>query len=118
MYGSKKIETIKIENCKISNVKNIFKEIYKRTVIPLYIPLLVLTTFFLVLFSKENSFYNKFKFIIFSTGLIFIIFSEITIRLISDKLLNNIYISALPFLCFIILYLIIYKKLNFNFLPK
>ncbi len=118
LFGSRNIKFTKIENCKISNIKNIFKEIYKRAVIPLYIPVLVLITFFLVLLSKENSFYNRFKFIIFSTGLIFIIFSEITIRLISDSLLNNIYISLLPLLCFIILYLIIYKKLNFNFFTK
>tara|TARA_B100000989_G_C19532114_1_gene470644 strand:+ start:1611 stop:2408 length:798 start_codon:yes stop_codon:yes gene_type:complete len=118
LFGSRNIKFTKIENCKISNIKNIFKEIYKRAVIPLYIPVLVLITFFLVLLSKENSFYNRFKFIIFSTGLIFIIFSEITIRLISDNLLNNIYISLLPLLCFIILYLIIYKKLNFNFFTK
>ena len=51
-----------IENCRIENLKDIFKEIYKRIIIPFYIPLFVLITFILILSSKENINYNKLKF--------------------------------------------------------
>ena len=107
-------QTVKIENCKIANLKNLFKEIYKRVIIPFYIPLFILIIFLLIIHSKENSNYNKLKILTFLIGLFFIIFSEITIRLISDNILNNIYIVTLPFLTFLILYFSIIKKLNFD----
>ena len=71
-----------IENCSFKNLKNIHKEIYKRLIIPFYIPLLALITLLLVLSSKENSNYYKLKIFIFIFGLFFIIFSETTVRLI------------------------------------
>ena len=39
---NKKTEDIKIENCLVQNLHNIYKELYKRFLIPIYIPLLVL----------------------------------------------------------------------------
>jgi len=105
-------QNIKIENCKISNLNNLFKEIYKRIVIPFYIPLFILIIFLLILYSKENSNYNKIKLITFLIGLLSIIFSEITIRLISENILRNIYITSLPFVFFLFLYFYITKKLN------
>ena len=78
----KKTKNIKIENCLIQNLHNIYKELYKRFLIPIYIPLLVLIPFLLIFSSKENSNYSKLKIITFLVGLIFIIFSETTIKLI------------------------------------
>ena len=95
----------KIENCRIDNLESIFKEIYKRLIIPLYIPLLVLVNYFLIYYSKENLKYNLFKLITFFSGLAIIIFSETTIRLISNDILNNLYISLLPIIFFIFIYL-------------
>jgi len=108
----RKDKIIKIENCKISNLKNLFKETYKRIIIPFYIPLFVLTIFLLLLYSKENSNYNNLKTITFMIGLLSIIFSEITIRLISENIYKNIYIASLPFISFLILYTLITVKLN------
>ena len=79
----------KIENCSKKNLRNIFEEIYKRMFIPFYIPLLMLIPFLLIFSSKENENYSKLKFLTFITGLSCIIFSETTIRLISDKLIIN-----------------------------
>ena len=103
----------KIENCKLENLANIYKEIYKRFIIPFYIPLLVLTIYFLLYYSKENNRYNSLKTKTFFTGLFFIIFSETTIRLVSDKILMNSYIACLPIVTFIILYLRTSKKFNY-----
>ena len=104
----------KIENCSIKNLQNIYKELYKRFIIPFYIPLLVLIPFLLVLSSKENSNYSKLKTITFLIGLFFIIFSETTIKLISTTYLKNFVISLMPFLLLIFLYLIFFKKTNFS----
>ena len=107
-----------IENCSLKNLKNIFKEIYKRLVIPFYIPLLALISLLLVLSSKENSNYYKLKIITFLFGLFFIIFSETTVRLISDNLVKNSLIIIMPYLSFLILYLFLFKKLNFKSFTK
>ena len=106
---------LSIENCTIKNKKKILEEFYKRIFVPLYIPLLVLITFLLMLSSKENSDYSKLKVFTFLFGFFFIIFSETTVKLISDNLYNNIYIIIIPILSFLILYVILFKKLNFKF---
>ena len=100
----------KIINCVERNKDNIFKEIYKRFIIPFYILVLSLTPLFVTILSKENSKYFKLKLITFLVGLFFIIFSETTIRLISDSIIKNVYISLLPFVFIITLYSIFYKK--------
>tara|TARA_A100001011_G_scaffold29795_2_gene28850 strand:- start:4757 stop:5896 length:1140 start_codon:yes stop_codon:yes gene_type:complete len=101
-----------IENCSIKNLTSILKEIYKRLIIPLYIPLLMLIPYILILSSKENPKYLRLKYITFLIGLFFIIFSETTIRLISTNNLFNIFISIMPLLSLIFLYIIFYKKFN------
>ncbi len=113
-FSSLKKPDANIENCSVKNLKNIFKEIYKRLIIPFYIPLLALISFFLVLSSKENPNYYKIKIFTFLIGLFFIIFSETTVRLVSDNLLKNSLIIFTPYLSFIILYLFLFKKLNFK----
>ena len=103
-----------IENCSIENFVNILKEIYKRIFIPLYIPILMLVPLLLITSSKESENYTRLKFITFGIGLIFIIFSETTIRLISDKQIFNYWIISIPLLFILFLYLTFYKKFNFN----
>jgi lipopolysaccharide export system permease protein len=100
----------KIVNCTIENSSNIFKELYKRFLIPFYILILSLTPFILIFLSKENSKYLKLKISTFLIGLFIIIFSETTIRLISDSIIRNLTISLLPFLFVVILYSIFFKK--------
>ena len=73
-----------IENCTVQNIKNIFKEVYKRFIIPLYIPVLSLLPFLLIIISKESPRYHKLRLITFKIGLFIIIFSETTIRFVSN----------------------------------
>ena len=114
LQNKKKTEENKIENCSKKNLHNIYKELYKRFLIPFYIPLLVLIPFLLTLSSKENSNYSKLKTITFLIGIIFIILSETSIKLISAIYFNNIMISLVPFLFLIFLYVIFVKKTNFK----
>jgi len=104
----------KIENCSKENFVNILKEIYKRIFIPLYIPILMLVPLFLITSSKESENYTKLKFLTFGIGLIFIIFSETTIRLISDKQIFNYWIVSIPILSILFIYLMFNKKFNFK----
>jgi lipopolysaccharide export system permease protein len=114
LQNKKKNEESKIENCSKKNLKNIYKELYKRFLIPFYIPLLVLIPFLLTLSSKENSNYSKLKTTTFMIGIVFIVISETTIKLISATYLKNIIISLMPFLFLIFLYVIFIKKTNFK----
>ena len=104
-----------IENCSKKNLDNIYKELYKRFIIPIYIPLLVLITFILILSSKENLNYSKIKTITFILGLFIIIFSETTIRLISETILKNFLISLMPLALLFTLYLTFFSKTNHKY---
>ena len=115
LNNKKSIIGDKIENCSNENQKNIYKELYKRFLIPFYIPLLVLIPFLLILSSKESSNYSKLKIITFLIGLFFIIFSETTIKIISATYFENLVISLIPFLLLIFLYLFFFKKTYFKY---
>ena len=104
----------KIVNCTVRNANNIYKELYKRFIIPFYILVLALVPFLLIILSKENSKYSKLKLTTFISGLFIIIFSETTIRIISDSLIKNVIISLFPFIFIIILYLIFIQKFNYK----
>ena len=102
----------KIFNCEISNIDNIFAEIYKRLIIPIYLPCLILISSLLILNSKERINYNKYRTIIFLFGFFLIVFSETTIRFINESILNNTLISLIPIIITIFLYFKMYFKFN------
>jgi lipopolysaccharide export system permease protein len=118
LYTAEKRMSMNIENCSKKNLNNINREIYKRFIIPLYIPLLALIPFILIMSSKENINYSKIKVVTFFVGLFFIIFSETTIKIISKTILNNFVISIIPIFFILIIYLIYFKKTNFNLTIK
>ena len=118
LNSKKKLQNQKIVNCKDSNSSNIYKEIYKRFIIPFYIPLLVLVSLLLTLSSKESLKYRRLKFVTFFSGISFIIFSEATIKYISEIKIQNISISIMPFIFILVLYLIFTKKNNFDYSTK
>ncbi len=115
LNSKKKVGEKKIENCSKENLRNIYKELYKRFLIPFYIPLLVLIPFLLILSSKESSNYSKLKIITFLIGLFFIIFSETTVKIISNIYFKNLLISLIPFFLLIFLYLLFFKKTHFKY---
>ena len=86
-----------IQNCTIENLNNVFKELYKRFLIPFYIPTLILTSLILIIFSKETINYTKYRIFVFLIGFLFIVFSETTQKFIQGSLSYNlkIFISKL-----------------------
>ena len=115
IYSIYNLNTINknIENCLHKNLNNILKELHKRFFIPLYVPLLMLIPFLLITSSKENLNYTKIRLLTFLIGLFVIIFSETTIRFISETLMNNYVIIIVPVISLLILYLIFLNKFNF-----
>ncbi len=110
-----KLKVENIENCSLQNIKNIFKELYKRFIIPFYIPVLALIPFLLITSSKESPKYSKLRLITFLTGLSIIIFSETTIRFISNETIQNTSLVIIPSILFLILYLFLFFKFQFYF---
>ena len=104
-----------LNNCKLENLENIFKELYKRLFIPLYIPVFVLASLLILLKSKENINFSKFRILIFIIGFLLIIFSETTIRFINNILEKNIVVIILPIIFLTFLYLIFWFQFKFKF---
>ncbi|WP_435095676.1 LptF/LptG family permease [Candidatus Pelagibacter bacterium nBUS_27] len=105
---------IRLLNCELANPTNVYKELFKRLINPLYLPLLVLISLHLIMTSKENPVYIKKKYFIFAVGFAMIIFSESSIGYITNKLINNAILISLPFIFIVIFYLYFFYRLNFN----
>ncbi len=105
-------KNVVIENCLPSNLNNIIKELYKRFVIPFYIPPLMLAILFLLLKSKENINYFNYRIFIFLFGLSIIISSEMSLRFVKDNILENIKIFMIPVVIMVLIYSIIHLNLN------
>ena len=103
-------ENFKVENCRLDNIDNIIKELYKRIIIPLYIPVLILISLLLIFKSKENTNYPRYRILIFIIGLSTIIISEMTIRLINENIYSNIKFFIIPLILAISLYLMYFLK--------
>ena len=112
LFSKKKID--ENVNCSESNKINMLKEIYKRLIIPFYIPILILIPYFLILSSKEKKNYLKLKIITFLIGLFIIIFSEGIIKFVSVELFENLPIFIAPFIIFTATYIFFFLKLNFK----
>ena len=103
----------KVNNCEIKNFSNIISELYKRFVIPLYLPPLMLTILLLIIYSKEKINYSKKRIVVFLIGFFTIIFSETTLRFVNNSNIQNLFIMLLPiFLSFLYYFIIFLLKKN------
>ncbi len=103
-----------VHNCRFENLDNIYKELYKRFILPFYIPILILISLLLIINSKENINYLRYRIIIFTIGINAIIFSEITLKFIQDIFLKNLFVIFIPIVIFVSLYLFLFQKLKFQ----
>ena len=104
-----------VENCSLSNLHNVLGEMYKRIIVPFYIPVIILISILIILPTKESINYFKFKIFTFSSGIFIIIFSETTIRFIEGSMLSNIKIFMVPILLILFLYITIFYKFKTNY---
>ena len=96
-----------ISNCTTDSIQQIKKEFAQRLFGPIYILIIGLISSSLILKSKSNQIYNKYKIFIFLTGIIIIILSEISSEYVGISLLHMIFNLSLPILLSIIFYLTI-----------
>jgi lipopolysaccharide export system permease protein len=90
-------------NCRNENLGNIYKELYKRFIIPLYIPILILVTLILIFKSKEYKFYSRIKIIIFLSNFFIIIFSETSLKFINSDYTKNYLLIVMPLIIILML---------------
>ena len=104
--------------CSIQGLKDIYEELYKRFVIPFYIPILILISQLLIIKSKEDKNYSKYKFIIFLIGVMIIIFSETTLNKINSNFLENMKLIFLPIMITLTLYFFYFYIFKLKFIKK
>ena len=97
-------------NCEKSFIKNLTQEIYKRTVLPIYIPILCIIASLVVLKSSNSDRFKNFKLKIFFSGIIIIIFSQISINTVSISIPTAIITLCVPFILLSISYLFFLNK--------
>tara|TARA_Y100000591_G_scaffold149218_1_gene128186 strand:+ start:18 stop:1148 length:1131 start_codon:yes stop_codon:yes gene_type:complete len=114
LIEKKNIEEIRlrVRNCELKNLDNIISEIYKRLIIPLYLPSLMLIALLLIIHSKEKINYSKHRLKIFLIGLLVIIFSELTLRFVNHSFNNNLIIIIIPIILCLFLYYYFLIKLR------
>ena len=101
-----------VRNCEYKNLNNIIAELYKRIVIPLYLPALMLIALLLIIQSKEKINYSKYRLIIFLYGFFIIIFSESTLRFVNKSFQNNLVLLLIPIVLTLFLYFYFLQKLK------
>ena len=99
-------------NCSVGSLDNIFQEMYKRFIIPLYLPVLILISLLLIVNSKESLLYNKYKTGVFIAGLVVIVLSESALKFVQNSFYANVQVIVAPIIIMIFLYYIF--KLKFN----
>jgi lipopolysaccharide export system permease protein len=103
-------------NCSVGSLDNIFQEMYKRFIIPLYLPVLILISLLLIVNSKESLLYNKYKTGVFIAGLVVIVLSESALKFVQNSFYANAQVIVAPIIIVIFLYYIF--KLKFNIKSK
>ena len=104
----------KVRNCEFKNLDNILAELYKRLIIPLYLPSLMLISLFLIIHSKEKINYSRYRLIVFLIGFFLIIFSESTLKFVDKSLYNNLLIGLIPIIIILFLYIFIISQLSYK----
>ena len=97
-------------NCQKSFLKNLTQEIYKRTILPFYMPLVCIIASLIILKSSYNDKFKNFKLKIFLSGIIIIIISQISINTISINIQTSIATLCVPFILLFTSYLFFLKK--------
>ena len=97
-------------NCQKSFFKNLTQEVYKRTILPVYIPILCIIASMVILRSSNSDKFKNFKIKVFLSGIIVIVFSQISINTISMNVQTGIFTLCMPIILLLITYLLFLNK--------
>ena len=105
-------DNTKFLQCKIESMNAIKQEFLKRFYKPFYLPLLSLISCLLILKSKENDDFDKFKIFLFLIIFFVIVISELSLRFSSSGQIGLYFFLILPLLTFITIYLSLKAKVK------
>ena len=95
-------------------MKDIYEEVFKRIIIPIYLIILSLLSSLSILKPKESILQNYFKIILFFIGFIIILFSELSYKFILSSFGMEIFMIILPIIFIFIFYITLFIKSNFK----
>ncbi len=98
-------------NCRLGNLININQELYKRIVLPFYLPLLIIIASLVITKSKNEEGFSKNMLRIFIFGILTIIASEVSLNLISKNDTINVILIIFPIIFSYLIYYYYKKKI-------
>ncbi len=96
--------------CDNSSIDSVSKEFFRRFINPLYILLVTFIASILILKSKDEKNYLKFKYSIFIMGITTIILSEVSAEYLNFANIYSSIIILIPFALSLVVYLLILKQ--------
>ena len=100
--------------CEKRTLNDIKQEFLKRFYKPIYLPLIGLMCCLLILMSKENKNYTKFKFYLFLLLFFIILISEVSLRYSTNNNIGLLLFFIFPIFLFFTIYATLYSKLNYK----
>ena len=95
-------------------VKDIYEEIFKRTINPVYIIILSLISSLVVIKPKKTIIEKYFNFFLFILGFLIILFSELSYKFIAFTFFLELVFVLLPIFFIILFYCFMLIKTKFN----
>ena len=99
-------------NCFESIHDDVLRELLRRIYLPIYIPLTSLIACLVIIKSKNDNNYTKYKFLLFFLGTLAVVISEVSIKYAGANNLKNIIFFSIPIILFLISYGFVLKKNN------
>ena len=103
-----------IFTCSKNSIKDVKAEVFKRFYNPLYLLLLALIACMIFFISKEGKKFIFYKYIIFLTGFIVIVISEVSLRLASNNIFGLYFFITFPLFAILSLFIFSYYKSKKN----
>ena len=101
-------------NCRKGNYIGIVEVLYKRLMLPFFIPTLALVASLLILRTRNNEGFNRYVSKIFIFGIALIICTEVSLKYVGINLLINYFLLFSPIIFFILIFIYIMKQLKFK----
>ena len=95
-------------------IKDIYEEIFKRTVNPIYIIIVSLISSLVIIKPKYTSLEKYLKPFLFMLGFIIILFSELSYKFLNLSILYELIFITLPIIFIFVFYLILFVKTKFK----
>ncbi len=113
-FNDRKNDNLRCGNESSFLLLDIYQEIFKRLINPVYIIILSLICSLIIIKPKNNFLQNYFKTFLFLFGFAIIIFSELGYKFLELSYQIEIFIMTLPISCILFFYLLINLKTKFR----